>query len=59
MRVYDGRHAYATTWLRGGVPLETARWLGHSVETRVSIDVEAIRAFAGDDIDAAVLYPDD
>ena len=36
MRVYDCRHAAATTWLRAGMPLaETARRLGHSVETLV------------------------
>ncbi len=30
-RVYDCRHAAATTWLRAGMPLgETARRLGHS-----------------------------
>ena len=34
MRVYDCRHAAATSWLRAGMPLaETARRLGHSVET--------------------------
>ena len=33
MRVYDCRHAAATTWLRAGMPLaEIARRLGHSVE---------------------------
>ncbi len=37
MRIYDCRHAAATTWLRAGMPLaETARRLGHSVETLVS-----------------------
>jgi integrase len=37
MRVYDCRHAAATTWLRAGVPLgEVAKRLGHSVETLVS-----------------------
>ena len=37
MRVYDCRHAAATTWLRSGVPLaETARRLGHSVDTLVN-----------------------
>ena len=31
MRVYDCRHAAATTWLRAGMPVgETARRLGHS-----------------------------
>ena len=50
IRVYDGRHACATTWLRAGVPLgEAARWLGHSVETLVSIYVGALD---GDDTEA-------
>lgn len=43
LRVYDCRHAAATTWLRAGVPLaETARRLGHSVETLVSNYVGAL-----------------
>jgi integrase len=43
MRVYDGRHACATGWLRAGVPLgEVARRLGHSVETLVSVYVGAL-----------------
>jgi integrase len=43
IRVYDCRHAAATTWLRAGVPLgEVARRLGHSVETLVSTYVGAI-----------------
>jgi integrase len=43
LRVYDCRHAAATTWLRAGVPLgETARRLGHSVETLVSTYVGAL-----------------
>lgn len=43
LRVYDCRHAAATTWLRAGVPLgETARRLGHSVDTLVSTYVGAI-----------------
>ena len=43
MRVYDCRHAAATTWLQAGVPLgETARRLGHSVETLVSTYVGAL-----------------
>ena len=42
-RVYDCRHAAATTWLRAGMPLgETARRLGHSVETLVSTYVGAL-----------------
>ena len=37
LRVYDCRHAAATTWLQAGIPLGgTARRLGHSVETLVS-----------------------
>ena len=37
LRVYDCRHAAATTWLMAGVPLgEVARRLGHSVETLVT-----------------------
>jgi integrase len=36
MRVYDCRHAAATTWLRARVPLgEVALRMGHSVETLV------------------------
>jgi integrase len=43
MRVYDCRHAAATTWLRSGVPLgEAARRLGHSVETLVSTYIGAL-----------------
>ena len=43
LRVYDCRHAAATTWLRSGLPLgETARRLGHSVETLVSTYVGAL-----------------
>jgi integrase len=43
MRVYDCRHACATAWLRAGVPLgEAARWLGHSVETLVTVYVGAL-----------------
>ncbi len=43
LRVYDCRHAAATTWLRAGVPLgEVARRLGHSVEVLVSTYVGAI-----------------
>jgi integrase len=50
MRVYDCRHACATTWLREGVPLgEAARRLGHSVETLVSVYVGALD---GDDVEA-------
>jgi integrase len=50
LRVYDLRHACATTWLRAGVPLgEVARRLGHSVETLVSTYVGALQ---GDDVAA-------
>jgi integrase len=43
LRVYDCRHAAATTWLQAGVPLgEAARRLGHSVETLVSTYVGAL-----------------
>ena len=43
LRVYDCRHAAATTWLRAGMPLaEPARRLGHSVETLVSTYVGAL-----------------
>ncbi len=42
-RVYDCRHAAATTWLRSGLPLgETARRLGHSVDTLVTNYVGAL-----------------
>lgn len=45
LRLYDCRHAAATTWLRAGVPLgEVARRLGHSVETLVSTYVGALEA---------------
>lgn len=58
MRVYDCRHAAATTWLRAGVPLRTvAMRLGHSVETLVSTYVgalEADEAIANERIDAAL-----
>jgi integrase len=53
LRVYDLRHAAATTWLRAGVPLgEVARRLGHSVETLVSTYVGALQ---GDDTAANTL----
>lgn len=43
LRVYDCRHAAATTWLRAGVSLgETARRLGHSVDTLVAVYVGAL-----------------
>jgi integrase len=44
LRPYDCRHFAATTWLHAGVPLgETARRLGHSVETLVSTYVGALK----------------
>lgn len=56
LRLYDCRHAAATTWLRAGVPLgEVARRLGHSVETLVSTYVGALEgdeAIANSRIDA-------
>ena len=43
LRVYDCRHAAATTWLRAGMPLgEAARRLGHSVDTLVNNYVGAL-----------------
>ena len=43
MRIYDCRHAAATTWLTAGVPLgEVAKRMGHSVETLVSTYVGAL-----------------
>ena len=43
MRIYDCRHAAATTWLMAGVPLgEVAKRMGHSVETLVSTYVGAL-----------------
>ena len=43
LRVYDCRHAAATTWLKAGLPLgEVARRLGHSVETLVAVYVGAL-----------------
>lgn len=42
-RVYDCRHAAATTWLASGAPLgEVARRLGHTVDTLVSTYVGAL-----------------
>lgn len=50
VRVYDFRHAAATTMIKAGVPLgEAARRLGHSVETLVSTYVGAME---GDDVEA-------
>ena len=43
LRVYDCRHAAATTWLRSGLPLgETAKRLGHSVDTLVKTYVATL-----------------
>lgn len=43
LRIYDCRHAAATTWLGAGVPLaEVARRMGHSVETLVTTYVGAL-----------------
>ena len=48
LRIYDCRHAAATTWLRAGVPLgEVAKRMGHSVETLVSTYVGALE---GDEV---------
>jgi integrase len=53
IRVYDFRHACATTMIRARVPLaEAARRLGHSVETLVST---YIGAMDGDDVEANAL----
>lgn len=58
MRIYDCRHAAATTWLRAGVPLgEVAKRMGHSVETLVSTYVGALdgdETLANDRIQAAL-----
>jgi integrase len=58
LRIYDCRHAAATTWLRAGVPLRVvAMRLGHSVETLVSTYVgvlEGDEAIANERIDAAL-----
>lgn len=58
LRVYDIRHAAATTWLAAGVPLgEVARRMGHSVETLVSTYVGALTGdeqLANERIDAAL-----
>lgn len=58
LRIYDCRHAAATTWLRAGVPLgEVARRMGHSVDTLVSTYVGALatdEALANERIDAVL-----
>jgi integrase len=60
IRVYDCRHAAATTWLGAGVPLgEVARRMGHSVQTLVSTYVGALQgdeALANDRIDAVIRH---
>jgi len=44
LRPYDCRHFAATTWLHAGVPLgETARRMGHSVETLVAKYIGALK----------------
>ena len=44
LSLYDCRHTAATTWLSAGVPLgETARRMGHSVETLVAYYVGALK----------------
>lgn len=62
LRVYDCRHAAATTWLRAGVPLRVvAMRLGHSVETLVSTYVGALEGdddLANERIDAALAGDD-
>ena len=63
LRVYDCRHAAATTWLRAGVPLaEVARRLGHSVETLVSTYAGALvddQRIANERIDAVLGHADE
>jgi integrase len=58
LRIYDCRHAAATTWLRAGVPLgEVAKRMGHSVETLVSTYVGALtgdETLANERIDATL-----
>lgn len=60
LRIYDCRHAAATTWLRAGVPLgEAARRLGHSVETLVSTYVGVLtndEELANERIDLALSH---
>jgi integrase len=63
MRVYDCRHAAATTWLRAGAPLgEVARRLGHSVETLVGTYVGALdgdEAITNERIERALVRSDE
>ena len=62
MRVYDCRHAAATTWLRAGMPLgETSSRLGHSVETLVSTYVGVLddeEQVGNQRIDSILGYPE-
>lgn len=62
LRVYDCRHAAATTWIRAGVPLgEVAKRLGHSVETLVSTYIGALEGdekLGNERIDAALSMAD-
>jgi integrase len=56
LRLYDCRHTAATTWLAAGVPLgETARRMGHSVETLVQTYVGALK---GDEVASNRLIDD-
>ncbi|HXY46151.1 MAG TPA: site-specific integrase [Acidimicrobiales bacterium] len=61
LRIYDCRHAAATTWLGAGVPLgEVAKRMGHSVETLVSTYVGALagdETFANERIEAVLAGP--
>jgi integrase len=61
LRVYDCRHAAATTWLRAGVPLgEVARRMGHNVQTLVSTYVGALdgdEAIGNQRIEAVLSVP--
>ena len=61
IRIYDCRHAAATTWLGAGVPLgEVAKRMGHSVETLVTTYVGALagdETLANERIDAALAGP--
>jgi integrase len=58
LRVYDCRHAAATTWRRAGVPLgDVVARMGHSVETLVSTYVGALNgdeAIANERIEAVL-----
>lgn len=58
LRVYDCRHAAATTWLQAGISLgETAKRMGHSVDTLVATYVGALddaQEIANQKIEAAL-----